>query len=175
MARPTGQDACLSVLAEPVTEEGGRPKRSRRVAFAAPSPEQPQEQSEAATGRPTSAERAAAEAVVVSMREVVVEPPILTKNAPADPSVVACALALHFGEIFSSDRVAKEQFGIAGSTDIRGRWIKGKLAKLLECNPAAVSAIAHTSLMARGIPLSPPRPLLPLSPRWRNLRLSRLP
>jgi len=82
------------------------------------------------------AETQAALLVIDRLKEADVTPPILKKNAPADPAVVACALALHFGQQFDHTLQAKEIFGVAPSTDVRGRWVQGKLAKLLEVQKA---------------------------------------
>ena len=81
---------------------------------------------------PHARERDAAQVVIERMRRADVTPPILANNAPADAAVVACSLALHFGHDFGSDRVAKhETFGVANTTDVRTRWIDGKIASLL--------------------------------------------
>ena len=76
------------------------------------------------------------------MRMTEVSPPILAANAPADPAVVTCALALNFGHGFDSDRDAKVQFGVAATTDVRSQWLSGKVGQLLAAAPRALDAIA---------------------------------
>ena len=48
-----------------------------------------------------------------------------------DPAVVACALMMHFDHERCSDIEAKSKFGVAATTDVRPRWVRGKLAQLL--------------------------------------------
>ena len=92
---------------------------------------------------PHARERDAAQVVIERMRRADVTPPILANNAPADAAVVACSLALHFGHDFGSDRVAKhETFGVANTTDVRTRWIDGKIASLLAIQPGALNDVA---------------------------------
>ena len=97
----------LPVAGELATEHGGRPKRARR------STEHHVERDEspvlrcASVSRPTDAEKRAAQVVIDTMHVVEVKPPILAKNVTADVSVVACALALHFGQR-SRNHVADE-------------------------------------------------------------------
>ena len=95
------------------------------------------------TGRPTaSIEHDAAQHVIARMRAADVTPRILTGNASADANVVACALAMHFHQQLGTDQDAKDAFGVARSTDVRSRWVKGKLARLLEAEPDALAAAA---------------------------------
>ena len=91
---------------------------------------------------PHARERDAAQVVIERMRRADVTPPILANNAPADAAVVACSLALHFGHDFGSDRVAKQTFGVANTTDVRTRWIDGKIASLLAIQPGALNDVA---------------------------------
>ena len=95
------------------------------------------------SGRPTAAERQAAQQVIDKMREADVTPKILNANAPADTAVVECAVALHFGQCLGTDQGAKDHFGIARTTDVRNRWVRGKLALLLEHDPAAMASFEH--------------------------------
>ena len=64
--------------------------------------------------RPTAAERAAAEALLVDLRAAPIEPPILSrKGRPPSVNAVACAMALRLGcEDFGSDAAACRMFGI---------------------------------------------------------------
>ena len=133
----------LLVAAERPTEDGERPKRSRRCAEPTNSPAVREELSAAAPPRPTASEAEAAELVIAKMRTAEVSPPILTANAPADSAVVACALAIHFGQKFDSDRDAKVQFGVAVTTDVRSRWVNGKIGQLIKAAPRALDDIAY--------------------------------
>ena len=111
--RARGYD--LSVSLTPETLEGGRSKRARRAtAQAVGSSEGEGEQEEAVVpaDRPTDDERAAALQIISALKEADAQPPLLAQNASADAAVVACALAFYFGQQFSSDRDAKEQFGL---------------------------------------------------------------
>ena len=140
----TGEDAETGLLLapEPHTGGSGRRKRARRdgVTFADPPEEEDQPQTMAS--RPTDAERAAAAAIITALRQADVAPPLLKPNAAADPAVVACALALYFRQQFSSDRAAKEAFGLGRSTDVRGRWVEEKLRRLKRIAPAALDEVA---------------------------------
>jgi len=97
--------------------------------------------------RPTVVEREAADLVIAAMRAVDKSPPILATNAGADNAVVACALALFFGQEFASDRVAKGSFGVNESSDVRGRWVNDKLVRLRKYDPAALNAAASVFKM----------------------------
>ena len=132
----------LLVPPEVCTGEGGRPKRSRRSDQLATAPPVPEELKKGAAERPTAAERSAAEHTIATMRQLEVTPRILLPNVPADAAVVACSLALHFGQDLGSDRHAKEIFGVAATTDVRGRWVDGKIASLLEAKPGALDSVA---------------------------------
>jgi hypothetical protein len=138
--RPPAMDTGrLSVPSEGHTEGCGRPKRARRTAEDSPAPPAPKELHEPSTERPTTAERYAAELVIKEMRKAEVTPKILAPNAGADVAVVACALAMYFKQDLGCDRQAKMQFGVALSTDVRARWVSGKLARLVEAAPDALA------------------------------------
>ena len=70
--------------------------------------------------RPTATEHAAAKQSLARLMDCNVIRESSDKNEPA---VVACAMALHRGEAFVSDREAKRTFGVAPSTDVRRRWL----------------------------------------------------
>ena len=56
--------------------------------------------------------------------------------------VVACALALHFGQRLGSDQDAKDLFKVARTTDVRKRWVQGKLAQLVaQHDPVTLAAV----------------------------------
>ena len=141
-----GREKRLSVAVELVTEDGGRRTRARRSSDSDCHPQVPPELQVEDGLRPTEVERCAALAVVDLMRKASVDPPILTKQAVVEPKVVACALAIYFKQVFGSDRVAKELFDVSLSTDIRNRWVKGKLALLLEHIPDALSSLHRARL-----------------------------
>ena len=48
---------------------------------------------------------------------------IRERSEKNEAAVVACAMALQIGEAFDSDREAKRKFGVAPTTDVRGRWL----------------------------------------------------
>ena len=125
------------------TDELAPRKRARRHALVAAESPVPQGLDVPPTGRPTaSIEHDAAQHVIARMRAADVTPRILTGNASADANVVACALAMHFHQQLGTDQDAKDAFGVARSTDVRSRWVKGKLARLLEAEPDALAAAA---------------------------------
>ena len=129
----------LSVPSARETEQLGPRKRARRHAQDDSEPTAPQQLEFQPLSRPTANEKVAALSVIEKMRAVEVDPKILKKNAPADPSVVACALAIHFGQPFGTDQDAKDAFGVARTTDVRARWVTGKLARLIEFEPNALA------------------------------------
>ena len=92
--------------------------------------------------RPTEDEEHAAERIIALCREVALEPPLLAPKTRADPRVVACGLALYFGEKFPSEAKAKEAFGLGASTEVRRLWAQDKLVRLFEQRPAARKAAA---------------------------------
>ena len=140
----TGEDAetDLPVVPEPETGGTGGRKRARRDVVTFADPPEEDELPETTAIRPTDAERAAAADIIKVLREAAVVPPLLKPNAAADPAVVACALALYFRQQFSSDRAAKEAFGLGRSTDVRGRWVEEKLRRLKRIAPAALDEVA---------------------------------
>ena len=166
--RPPAMDTGrLSVPSEGHTEGCGRPKRARRTAEDSPAPPAPKELHEPSTERPTTAERYAAELVIKEMRKAEVTPKILAPNAGADVAVVACALAMYFKQDLGCDRQAKMQFGVALSTDVRARWVSGKLARLVEAAPDALAGEPRPSsarLISRPMPLPTPHLRPPLHP-----------
>ena len=93
-------------------------------------------------GRPTEDEEHAAKRIIALCREVALEPPLLAPKTRADPRVVACGLALYFGEKFASEAKAKEAFGLGASTEVRRLWAQDKLVRLFEQRPAARKAAA---------------------------------
>ena len=148
------RSARLPVASEPETEAAQRRKRVRWAGDIQPELGTPQG---SVADRPTDAERAAARSVIEAMRRAAVEPKILKNNAPADPVVVACALAIHFGQKFDSDSAAKEQFDIPRTTNVKVRWVDGKLAQLAAADPDALAAVASTFTPA----VEPPSPTRP--------------
>ena len=142
----------LLVPLERETDELAPRKRARRHGPIAVEPALPQHLDFPPTDRPTAAEREAAQHVIARMRAADVTPRILKGNASADAKVVACALAMHFGQQLGTDQDAKDTFGVARPTDVRARWVKGKLAQLLEVEPDALSEAA--TIFA--VPTQPP-------------------
>ena len=69
------------------------------------------------SARPTAAELQEAQHVVRMMKEM--DPPLLARTAPANPNVVACAIALRRGERFETDSEALQLFGVAPRTNVR--------------------------------------------------------
>ena len=95
-----------------------------------------------AAHRPTDDEQHAARRVLDICKEVKLEPPLIAPSTRPDTKVVACALALYFGQKFESEAKAKEAFGLGASTDVRRRWVEDKLPRLFEHRPAAKQAAA---------------------------------
>ena len=167
------RSARLSVASEPETEASQRRKRVRWAGDVQPELGTPRG---SVADHPTDAERAAAQSVIEAMRRAAVEPKILKNNAPADPVVVACALAIHFGQKFDSDSAAKEQFDIPRTTNVKVRWVDGKLAQLAAADPDALAAVATTfspGPPSRPRPPGPPRMTPPTMPRSRPSRSRR--
>ena len=54
---------------------------------------------------------------------------------------LACAVAMHFAENVVSDRWLKSRYGVASTTDVRSRWVSGKLAELLKLDADALPGI----------------------------------
>ena len=52
--------------------------------------------------RPTAAEQEAARSIINMMEETKLEPPLLAAASRPEVKVIACALALYFGEKFQS-------------------------------------------------------------------------
>ena len=121
-----------------------RPKRARRAEEQQPDEQRADDAGSSSSARPTAAEAAAANKIITALRHVKVVPPLLAPKAGAETAVVACALALHFGEDFESDRDAKQSFGLHPSSDVRGRWVNGKLRELLKHDPVALREVAAT-------------------------------
>ena len=69
------------------------------------------------------------------------DPPILRSNDRVEDNVVACAVAIHFAQNTVSDRSLKSRYGVASSTDVRGRWVNGKLAELLKLDADALAGL----------------------------------
>lgn len=90
--------------------------------------------------RPTADEEAAARRVLQLCKEVKLQPPLVAPTSRPDVKVVACALALYFGEKFESGNRAKAAFGVGRSTDVDALWVKGKLPRLFEAKPGARDA-----------------------------------
>ena len=95
-----------------------------------------------AAARPTEDEAHAAERILTLCKEVVLEPPLVAPRTRPETKVIACALALYFGETFASEAKAKEAFGVGLSTDVRKLWVADKLVRLFEAKPAAREAAA---------------------------------
>lgn len=130
-----------------------RPKRVRCVQEPPTNEQQRGGAGSSSRDRPTAAEAAAADKIITALRQVNVVPPLLAPQAGAETAVVACALALHFGEAFDSDRDAKQSFGLHPSSDVRGRWVNGKLCELLKYDPEALREAAATF---SGVPAAAP-------------------
>ena len=92
--------------------------------------------------RPTEDEEHAAERIIALCREVALEPPLVVPRTRPEARVVACGLALYFGEKFASEAKAKEAFGVGASTEVRKLWVADKLVRLFEAKPAAREAAA---------------------------------
>ena len=92
--------------------------------------------------RPTIDEQHAAERIIALCREVALEPPLVVPRTRPEARVVACGLALYFGEKFASEAKAKEAFGVGASTEVRKLWVADKLVRLFEAKPAAREAAA---------------------------------
>ena len=150
----------LSVATGPAMGASGGSERAHRAAIP---PASPAEAEQTDANRPTSAEDAAAKQVIAAMRESKSEPPLLLSRAAVDTKVVACALALYFGEVFPSDAQAKSIFGVGQSTDIRSRWVKSKLPALSKENPDALNAAASVFGSAQSAP-DAPAPEAPVQP-----------
>ena len=90
--------------------------------------------------RPTPAEEQEALSIIDQMRKM--DPPLVTRmGQPPKPNVVACAIALSRKEQFKrGDAEAKERFGVAPNTDVRGVWVEGKLATFA---PAGFAPVGH--------------------------------
>ena len=117
-------------------------KRVRRAAKATTNTESASEQSIASTARrPTAAERQEALDVIQMMRER--DPPIVPRRGqPPKPNVVACAIALHRGEVFESDSQALGLFfWCATHHRVRATWVNGSLA---EFAPAGLANLASS-------------------------------
>eukprot|EP00966_Prymnesium_polylepis_P185309 4295219-Prymnesium_polylepis.1 len=106
----------LSAEVEPGTSTDGPPTRRRRPPEAESSPGQAGSPPEQAPDRPTPAESDAADAVIAAMKSTV-PIPILGPNTVSESKVVACALALYFGQPFKSDCDAKDAFNVGRTTD----------------------------------------------------------
>ena len=105
-----------------------RPKRVRRAVQVASEAGTSRETDRASTtSRPTPAELQEAKHVIQQMKQM--KPPLLAKRAPAQPNVVACALALQRGEHFADDRAALRLFGAHPETKVQELWVNGKLAQ----------------------------------------------
>ena len=136
------EETGLSVALEADTSDGQPRKRARRLSSATTGAVDMAEQPPGLSSRPTDAERAEAEKIISAMRDIKVSPPILEKKARTEPKVVACALALYFGQTFASEKAAKDAFGIGKSTDVRACWVETKLRRLKCYAPAALEAAA---------------------------------
>ena len=90
-----------------------------------------------AASRPTATEDAAARAIIDMMEEAKLEPPLVAPTSRPEPKVIACALALYFGEKFKSGNKAQEAFGVSAKTDVRNRWVARKLPLFFEARPEA--------------------------------------
>ena len=97
-----------------------------------------------AAHRPTDDEQHAARRVLDICKEVKLEPPLIAPSTRPDTKVVACALALYFGQKFESEAKAKEAFGLGASTDVRRRWVEDKLPRLFEHRPAAKTRLQQS-------------------------------
>ena len=93
-------------------------------------------------GRPTDDEERAARRILDICKEVKLKPPLVAPSTRPDTRVIACALAIYFGEKFDSEAKAKEAFGVGPSTSVRQRWVEDKLVRLFEHRPAAKQAAA---------------------------------
>ena len=119
-------------------------KRARRTPFVSPLALIDATVASPKADRPTAPEAAAAAACIAAMQaadKAGLQPPLLGPKADAPkPSVVACALALYFGQTFGSDRKAKLEFGIGHSTNVKENWVEGKLPRLFQHSPEAATA-----------------------------------
>lgn len=89
----------------------------------------------------TDATAGAAKSIIAALQQAACVPPLLRKGATVDERTVACALGLYFGQTFNSDRAAKVRYGVGETTDVKGLWVNGKLAKLKEQNLAVLNSI----------------------------------
>ena len=152
VGRGSKRPACLSVAVEATAEAS---RQSKRVQFAPMATPEPVESPLPRAEHPTAAERTAAQSIIEAMKNADVQPPLLQKNSATDPAVVACALALHFDQKFVSDRVAKSTFRLAGTTDVRNRWVNDKLARLREIDPGVLDAVAAVFPKTAEVPGAP--------------------
>ena len=126
------------------TGTGESRKRARRTSFAPPVTLAGAAVASPKADRPTAAEAAAAAACIAAVKaadNAGLQPALLGAKADEPkPAVVACALALYFGQVFESDRKAKLAFGVGKSTDVQERWVEDKLPRLFKFTPEAAAA-----------------------------------
>ena len=137
MKRSRRAEKLLSVALAGDASTDERPRQQRRVNEV----ENDSQQTHLGPERPSQAERAAANAIIVALQKVETNPPLLRKGASVEVETVACALAIHFGQNFRSDVKAKKAFEVGPTTNVRGLWVDGKLTKLAELNPAALETV----------------------------------
>ena len=70
--------------------------------------------------RPSAAEQAAAR---VALADMVAAKIVGGKATRTERETIACAIALHAGEGFASDKAAKRLFGVKASTNVRKLWL----------------------------------------------------
>ena len=100
------------------------------------------------THRPTPAELQEALDVIQTMKDR--DPPLLARNARANPNVVACAIALQRGEQFDDDRQALRLFGAHPETKVRELWVDDKLANFAPAGMATEGPALPSFLLERG-------------------------
>ena len=88
--------------------------------------------------RPTVEESAKAHRIIERLKNA----GLMKREKANTTAVVACAVALHGKEVFASDRIAMDLFGVCPTTKIRSDWVVGKLEKLLEYNSTQRAAQA---------------------------------
>ena len=72
------------------------------------------------SSRPTVEELSAARAAIKALRTAAILPDKATR---VDARTVACAIALHGGEHFGTDTIAKRRFDVPVTTNVRKLWL----------------------------------------------------